>query len=304
MTTNLEFDFDYTPADRSALISEAKHTLRGLTSELGGASKASTSASIDAAELLLAQLDSAVVEFGAQPDVYKLNKEFFKEHNLAIPLRFENISKDFKYYWLRFPITFKPANNDMPFIKLKCAVEFNPNVSEGHLRPKTHAIFPDKKFKEYIGLSDSLELKIGEDAELEVAAGIPATQIGLEKASAGGNVGAKAAGQLMLKIGSFEHTWKRAEVDHSPVGTEKVFWLLEGAEYFYGDDPGFIVILKVPRVVDRVDIAAALSAYPKFSLAVATPGEALRYFTEKAANFFRKGVPVQAVKIWDITPNL
>lgn len=308
MRDNMDFDFDIEITDRSALIAEAKHTLRGLSSELGdepaNSTKAQTDALIIAAEQLLTQLDCAVAELGAHPDVFELNEKNFAEHGLAMPLHFNDLSRNFKFYWLQIPTTLKPANNDMPFIKLKCAVEFNPGVAEGQLRPKTHTIFPDKKFKQYLELSDSLELNIGEEAEFKAMGEISEIQTGASKVSAGAGANAKVAGQMKLKIGSFEHIWKRAEVDHSTVGTEKVYWLLEGAEYFASDDPGFIVVLKVPRAVEQVNIAAALRAWPKFSLGVATPGEALRYFRETVANFFRNGAPVTSIKVWNITTNL
>lgn len=304
MDNSLQFDFDFTGPSRADLLSEAQRTISGLGSELGREPGPGGESGSEAAQRLLSQLGQSIVELGAYPEVIQLKEEHFSEHGFDAPKRFKDLSKLYRFYWLRIPLTLQPAEN-MPFVKLQCAVEFNPDTREGHLRPRAHMILPDRKFKKLLELSDSLELGIGENFEFEAAAGIPKLQAGKLKAEAEGGVSAKAAGRLGFIVGPFTYTLKRAQVEHSPTDTEKVFWRLEGAEFFQEDEPTLIVVLKVPIAVKEVQIAAALEASHKFNLLAADLGDALLYFRERVANFFRKGAPIQSPpRVWDITPHL
>jgi hypothetical protein len=129
-------------------------------------------------------------------------------------------------------------------------------------------------------------------------------QVGNAEARLQAGVDAKLAGEIGVIAGPFRYSLKKAQLDHSPVGTEKVFWTLDGAEFFQDDDPTLIVVLQIPKAVEQVKIAAALQASHRFNLFVASLGAHIKYFSEQLANFFRKGAPAQDTHVWDITPNL
>jgi hypothetical protein len=286
-----DFDFDFSGTDRKTLLAEANQKMSAFDSVLGDTDQESTVIKTAAAHLL-EQLDEEVAEFSVFPEVLSLRAEDFTKHKLAVPQRFEELSGQHQFYWIRFPITLKPAEG-MHFNKLKCAVEFNPGVPEDHLRPCAQMILPDKKFRQLLELSDSLSIKIGENFEFEAAH--PDVPVEVE-------IG--AAGKLGFMVGPFKYTLKRAQLDHSGSGTEKVFWTLDGVEFFQEDDPTLIVVLRVPKGVDQVKIAGALQAYHGFNLLAATMGETISYLGKRLANFFRKGAPIQDLQEWDITPNL
>jgi hypothetical protein len=302
MDAEFRFDFDFAGTSRDALLAAARPTVRGLPREFGDAPKAAPAAP-SPADLLLDQLSRAVAEFSVYPDVFALNERHFEAHGLIVPARFKDLSREHRFYWLRFPITLKPAENTF-FKKLKVAVEFNPEVIEGHLRPRAHTILPNRKFKQLMELSDSLEIRIGEDFDFEAKVAPPEVQVGGSKVDAEAKVDAKAAGKLGLIVGPFRYTWKKAELDHSPTGTEKVFWSIDGSQFFQEDEPTFVVVLQVPKTVKQVQIAAALQAYHHFNLAAAGLADAIRYLAQQAQNFFRSGAPVENKQVWDISPSL
>jgi len=300
--SHFDFDFDFGGRSRADLLAEAKETVHGLRGPLGPEPGAADP-TVEAASRLLTELEQTVAEFSAFPQVLRLEEKHFADHGLPVPRRFQDLSQEYRFYWLHFPMTLKPLENS-PFVKLKCAVEFNPGIADGRLRPRAHMILPDKKFKQLLEFNDSLELRIGENFEFEAASEDLALQAGELKATGKASVDAKVAGNVGLLAGPFTYRLKRAQVDHSPVGTEKVFWTLDGAEFFQEDDPTLIAILQVPLTVDEVKIAAALQAYHQFSLLAGTLGEVINYLRQRLATFFRQGAPVQDTQVWDISPSL
>jgi hypothetical protein len=284
------------------LLIEASQAVRALGSNLGPNTPPSDAGEAPALSLLN-ELNQEIAEFSAYPDILQLKAEHFTEHGLTVPARFQDLSQSNKFYWLRFPITLFPLQN-FPFYKLECKVEFNPGISEGHLRPRTHQILPNRKFLQLLEFTDSLEVRIGENFEFQADSGSLEGKAGPAKAKAKGAVDAKAAGALGFVAGPFTYRLKRAQIEHSPTGTEQVFWRLAGAEFFQDDDPNFIVVLQVPNSVNEVRIAAALQAYHKPNVAAMGLGESIRYFGNQLATFFRKGAPATDTKVWDITPSL
>jgi hypothetical protein len=276
--------------------------VRGLRFELGEGSQTS-SAAIEATARLLTQLNQEVAEFSAFPDIVELEERHFTEHGLTVPIQFKDLSKQYKFYWIYFPITLFAAPN-MPFHKLECAVEFNPGTTDAHLRPRAHLILPDRKFQQLLELKDSIELQIDEDFEFSADTGALDVQVGQVKAKAKAGVEAKAAGKFGLMVGPFTYCLKKALIEHSPIGAEKVFWRLSDTTLFHEDEPTLIVVLQVPRTVKRIEVAAAMQAYHQFNLAAAGLAEALSYFRKRLATFFRKGAPIADRKVWDITSSL
>lgn len=304
MDTAIDFDFDFGGDTREQLLSKASQTAQAFSSELGDEKALGPDAAQTVASQLMEQLNQEVAQFGAQPDVYELREDHFIKGKLDVPVSFKELCQQYNFYWVRFPIILAPLDN-MPFYKLDCAVEFNPGIADGHLRPKARMILPERKFQKLLELKDNIELHIGENFEFEAAT----PEIDLQtpagpkvKASAG--VTAKAAGNLGLIAGPFVYSVKKAQINHSGIGSEKVFWKLDGAEFFQEDEPTLIVVLQVPKEVKQVRIAAALQAYHHFNLWAASLSSVIDYFGKRLANFFRQGAPIRDEQMWDITPNI
>lgn len=316
-----DFDFDFGGVSRRTLVESARQTLHALDEELGAtedvrrgmkvpgeegapaAPGAPAGETATAADALLAQLNEQRVDFSDYVDIYPLREKNFTDHGLAVPVRFKDLSKKSNFYWVRFPIYYQNKLN-MPFNKIECALEFNPGETDGFKRPRAMLLLPDRKFSNLLELTDSLTVKIGENFEFEASTGD--MQVSAGNATVGGKAGVDVAtaGNLGLAVGPFTYTLKKAKVENSSPGAEKVFWRVTGSEFFQDSVPQFVVVLQVPKEVDSVRIAAALQAYSYFNLAAAGLGEALRYLGERVANFFRAGAPVRDTQEWDISRSL
>ena len=86
-----------------------------------GAKTGAADPTVEAASHLLTQLEQTVAEFSAFPQVLRLAEKHFSDHGLPVPRRFQDLSKQYRFYWLQFPLTLKPLDNSL-FVKLKCAV--------------------------------------------------------------------------------------------------------------------------------------------------------------------------------------
>lgn len=299
---DLSFEFNFGSEDRATLLGEAVDTIRALDQELSAAERGPMRG-ISPADQLLEQLNQQQATFSQYVDIYPLREKHFSEHGLPVPARFRALTKDYNLYWIRFPIFYQNRPN-MPFNKIECLLEFNPGEAAGHLRPRALLLLPDRKFKQLLELSDSLTLRIGENFEFEAETGDLSASVGGAGGSLSAGVDVAAAGKLGLTVGPFTYTLKKAQVENSSAGSEKVFWRVTGSEFFQESAPQFVVVLQVPKSVASVRIAGALQAYSHFNLGAAGLSEALKYLGDRLANFFRKGAPVRDAREWDISPSL
>jgi hypothetical protein len=152
-------------------------------------------------------------------------------------------------------------------------------------------ILPDRRFREIAGANLDLDVRINEKFEFEAAAG------GLAA------VDAKAAAGAGFVAGPFRYSFKRALVDHTAPGAEKVFWTMQDSTFNENDDLAFIVVLQVPKEVQTVEIAGALQASHGFDVA-ANLGDLLQYFGRRLTSFFKTGAPTIARQVWNISPLL
>lgn len=293
------FDFDFGTSSRAQLLQQAAKTVAALGSDLGdGDGAPEPTAGEAAAARLFQQLDGEVAEFGAFPEIVPMAAEHFTAAGLKTPDRFVELSKTHRFYWVRIPFTLKPMDN-LPFTRLKCGIEFNPGEGAGHLRPVAQMILPDRKFQKLLESHTRLTLDIGEDFEFEAKGEGEAGG-----AKVAGGVDVKAAAGAGFTAGPFTYTLKKAKLDHTGSGTEKVFWSLDGAEFFEEEEPVLVVVLRLPLAVDHLSIAAALQASHEFRPLATNVGAFLELLGDRLANFFRKGAPAADKKVWDLTPRL
>jgi hypothetical protein len=299
----LEFGFDFSGTLRGEILAEASQAISGWERELAPGSAERMPEKVEAAKRLLTQLGTAIAELGAYPDILPVEKKHFSEYGLSVPTRFEDLNANYRFYWLRVPVTLMPGEN-MPFVKLECAIEFNPDEVAEQNRPRALSIFPDKKFQTLLATGTSLEFGLREKLDLDVTSKLPKVEAGVGSISIEGGAAGKLQTKLNVKVGPFEHVWKKALIDHSTPGTEKVFWRIEDTEFFTGDPASFVVVLQIPHSTKELNIAAVLQAYPKFSLATADLGDFLVVLTKKAVQFFRGGAPVRDTRLWHLSASL
>jgi hypothetical protein len=297
------FDFDFGAQSRAELLTQVGKSVAGLASDLGGGVPKKGKAH-EAARQLLADLGTEIAQFSTFPEIVPLKAEHFELHGVKAPARFTDLSQNHRFYWIRFPLTLRPADNK-PFVKLQCAVEFNPGKDPGHLRPVAQMILPDKRFQTLLQGNASLTLGIGEDFEFKASGAqdiaVPVANVA---AAAKGSVDVKVAGAAGMAVGPFTYTLKKARINHSGSGTERVFWTLDGAEFFEEQEPVLVVVLRVPNEVKEVQVAAALQASHEFKILAAPIGALLEYLGKRISEFFRAGAPAAHTQVWDLTPRL
>ncbi len=291
-----DFDFDFQDVSREDLLTEAERTMEALGNELGPDTQTQESAK-NAFDQLVEELKGSVAQFGESPEVLELEERHFTDHGLLVPVRFKDLAVNHRFYWIRLPFTFWTQDN-LPFVKLECGLEFNPQTPVVGGRPLAQMILPDKKFAQQLEVTGSLNLQIGQNFEFEATSGKIEGSLGSGKASLQAGVEAKEAGKLGIMAGPFMYKMKKALIDHSPPGTEKVFWRLSGAQFFQEDVPTLIVVAKVPRDLPEVQMVAVLQAYHRPNLLA----QFFAFFSKRLASFFEKGAPLLHEKEWFIPP--
>lgn len=318
-----EFDFAYAFGDsnRQQLLAEAEAALaepdsdtkdayRGIPQKdevYRRAGPADSKSSREFALQLLRDLNQTHAEFGAFPEIYALNDETFVKNHLPVPAHLKELGKHYRLYWVRFPLVLHALAN-IPFTKLECVVEFNPQESDEEARPLALQIFPNRKFKRLLEFRDSLSVGITENLDFAIDVGTINSAIGDAGVKEGAKIDGAWDGRMHLLVGPFTYELKKAQIEHSSVGSEKVFWRISGTEFFQEEDVPLIVILKIPKQIEHVEIGAALQAYHAPNFGAMEPEQVMGYFVDHVAAFLRGGAPirnpVQGTKTWDISQHL
>ena len=300
MVEKLDFSFDMSGIDRQALLADAAQRLDLRKTPLGGEAEQVPETPEGA---LTRALQEDVAEFSAFPVVHKISDEDFLKQKLKVPITVQQLAKDYNFYWIYFPIALFPQQN-WAFNRLEVAVEFNPEDPVAYTRPKAYQIMPEKKFQKLLELGDHLEVGIDEGLQFKAKALTPELTTKYLEGKLGGYVDVKAAGGLGLVMGPFVYTLKKAKINHTPVGMEKVFWRLDGAEFFQDDDPAIVVLTQIHKDVKQVQVVAVMQAYRYFSYGAAGLQQAVNVLVASAKRFFKSGLPLRDEASWDLTPKL
>jgi hypothetical protein len=296
-----DFSFNMQGIDRHALLAEAAARLDALGGYLGG-SDATTSETEEGR--LLRELDGDTIGFPEFPTVYKITDENYLTSNLKVPVNFRTLTQDFNFYWLYIPVALFPKSAHRGFRKLEMIIEFNRGETIPHLRPRAYQILPNKKFQTLLEISNHVEVRLDENFELSATAMTTETHLGYVSAKTEAGLTVKQAAGLGMVLGPFSYHLTRTQIDHTPIGYEKVRWTLDGAEFFQQDAPELIVIVQIPIAVKQLKVEAAMQAYRYFSLLPSNLQRAIDDFPEWIQRFLRAGLPVPGEAVWDLTPRM
>ena len=84
----------------------------------------------------------------------------------------------------------------------------------------------------------------------------------------------------------------------------KVFWRLDGREFFEENSPALVAITRVPKETKEVTIKAAMQAYRYFRFGAAGIQQAVSVLPSVFRSWFEGGAPIRHETTWNITPNL
>lgn len=284
-------DFSYqVPENRAALLFDAADRIERLTGHLGEGD-----AQPDPYSGLLRDLATDTAQFAAQPDVRPL-PQVNPSAEAVTAFKLEN---RFTFWWLRIPLLLFPRRN-WAFNRLEVRVEFSPDEPRPELRPKAFDIMPDRRFDAVLKAGAHALLGVGADGHFAVrtpSVSIPVTGGAVLEAGAGAHADASVGTQVGFNV---EFRGVVARVDHTAPGLEKVFWRLDGAEFFQENQPELVVVLQVPHEVENATVVGVLQAYRRFNLFPTRLQTAIRQLPEALRVFFQQGAPLADRRTYQI----
>jgi hypothetical protein len=294
------FSLDIRGVDRDRLIAEAAAEIDAL----GGVFGADDTPAATPEAQLARMLSEEIAELPHHPDVLEITEQDFAVSGREVPAAFAKRAEKSAIYWVRFPLALRPKH-DWAFSRLELAVEFNPGGDEpAWRRPTALSILPNRDFTDRFKASANVDVSF--DTAFELTAGIPEITI-----PTGAPVPVTAAAQASGKLGAglgiatrYEWRLQKARIDHTETGLPRVFWRIDGTHFFAQDVPTPIVVLEVPRPVERLEVAAAMQAYRNVSLLNANLQETVKQLPKRLRDFFKGGSPLRDERSWDVAPSL
>lgn len=294
MPADLDFTTELTGLDRHEFLAEATRRLTALESHLGPGDQVRAAESV-AMSRALAE-DTA--DFGCFPLIYRIEAEDFQQRDGSVPSGLLELSERYRYYRIEFPVVLFPRYS-WRFDRLEVRLQFTSDGPPDAV-PTAREIFPNRRLMELGSLTDKFTLRL--TSELRFAIDVPPIPLGL--VMTGGSTGVDAATETRLTIGPFEYHLRRLIIDHTPPGTERVFWRLDDARLMQEDQPRFIVVMQAPIAADRVGVVAALQAYRDYNFLSDRVRNTIHELPEAFRTFFKNGAPLRADAQYDLTEHL
>jgi hypothetical protein len=298
---SLDFSFnqDLSGIDRTAVLQEAAQRLDAMGAHLGMDASKTVTEEGKAARALA----DDVAEFAGFPQVYKITDQDFVKARFTVPASFAKLTKEYSFYWLFFPVVLFPQYN-WAFNRLELEVKMRSENPAPHMQPVAHQILPNQQFQTLVQADTNLEITLGENFEFSAKIPTLSANAGVLSGTVGAGVDAKGAAGAGLVLGPFNYHVKRAKIQHTTTGAERVFWRLDGAEFFQEDAPQPVIVVRVPKSVKEVHIEANLYAYRYLNLAAAGLQSAIASLPKALRLFFEGNLPLGSSASWDLTPSL
>ena len=296
--TNLGFSVNMEGIDRDALLAQAALELDALHGHLGNEPAFQQETPEGA---FVRGLAKDVAEFDKKGNLYpyKITKADFTASKVEVPVRFLKLAQEFDFYEMRIPFNLWPRP-DWAFNYLEMQVELD---APGASQPAIYQILPAKQFQDMVSVDGRLEVRLGENFEFQAAAPpiIVPTGIPGVGASARAEVEASVKSGAGVVIGPFIYHWKKTKINNDGVGTRRVFWRIDGAEFFQENDLNLLVIVQTPKVLKELTVDARMIAGRYFSLANSNLQRAVKQLPEALRTFFQNGAPIPDQHSWTVS---
>lgn len=304
-----DFSFAFEDGEQpGSLILEARRSIDAAYGPLSPNAPTAQSEAQKAADRLLTELQSNVAEFSnAQPHLQPLTRESFALQNAIMTPDVAQLFTTHKLYWLRVPYTLQ-AKSDHRFERVELVIELNPGA-DALERPRVEAALPQNEFTNLT--TTVVELSLGIDESLHFSAKVgspplprtPVSEPGDTMPTGGGAATGDQTGKVSFVAGPFTYRVRRALIERSPLGTEKVFWRISSEEKLE-DPPELVAVIAVPVGTARLQISAALQAYSSPQVLQMTLGNFFRFLGNRLRTFFVAGAPTRDVQVWDLSKTL
>ena len=298
---SLDFSYseDLSGIDRAELLQQAAQRLDARGAHLGMDTRKTVTEEGKTARAIV----DDVAEFAGYPQVYKITDKDFVKAKFNVPASFTKLTKEYTFYWLFFPVLLFPQY-DWAFNRLELEVKMRSDDPAPHMQPVAHQILPNQQFQSLVQADTNLEISLGENFEFSAKVPTLSANAGVLSGTVGAGVDVKGAAGAGLVLGPFNYHVKRAKIQHTTTGAERVFWRLDGAEFFQEDAPQPVIVVRVPKNVKEVHIDASLYAYRYFNLAAAGLQSAIASLPKALRLFFEGNLPLGSSANWDLTPSL
>jgi len=290
----LDFSAELTDA-RTSILMDAARRVDALAGHLGD--EHGSDPAPDQFGDLLRRLTEDSVEFGAFPDVLPVPILDLPNADRTSVAWQAALDDGFTFWWVRLPVLLFPRKG-WGFTRLEMRIEFNPDEPEPRHRPRAFDILPNRRFDTLVSAGVELDVGVGADGHFSVRPG----ELPLPGGSAGGAVAVGIGAAVRLDVVPIRLRMTKARVNHTAEGLDKVFWRLDGAEFFAENPPQLIVILQVPREAEFVQIRAIMRAYRRFTFFPAGLQAMIRQLPAALRTFFSEGAPIGAAVRFDLTP--
>lgn len=298
--THLGFSVDLEGIDRRALLMRAAQELDGMQDHLGG-ERGPTRETPNGALMREIADDEVRTGFDKEGAIfpYKYTRGDFKGAKDGVPVRFRKLSQDFNFYEMRIPFNLRtspawPFNFLEMQVILKAAADF---------QPIAYQILPDKKFQSYIEGNARFEVGLNANFEFAVATPlfeVPTTVPGVG-VKAGADAGAKVGGGVDVVIRPFTFRWGKMKINNDGVGTRRVFWRIDGLEFFQENDLTLLIVVQAPKTVKELIVDAQMAAARYPGSASAKLQKALKQLTHTSdASFIDDGAATRDKHAWVI----
>jgi hypothetical protein len=286
--------------EREKLLLDAAAKIDALAGHLGSESADAGGGGSEYGDLLRG-LAEDTAEFGAYPDIYPIPVLDLPNADHTSAAWKAALEDGFTFSWVRIPLVLFPRRN-WAFNRLEVRIEFNPREQDPQLRPKAFDILPNRRFDTVMKVGTEVTIRVGADAHFALATGDIALDIGGASASVGAGVKTKGSIGAELGFAPMPYRAVAARVNHTDEGLERVFWRLDGGEFFRESSPQLIVIVQVPRGCTNPEMLGVMQAYRRFNLFPAGLQAAIRQLPEAFRVFFSQGAPIRATARYELTP--
>jgi hypothetical protein len=214
--------------------------------------------------LAIQSLRETEVTFGHPYDnLIQLTPELFEEIGVELgPIQRRQIDNDFDFYYMTLAVSMHPKRGAV-FQLVECRLEFGP---EGMRMPIVQTIFPQAQWRTVLEWGGSMNLGLNGNLDWEV--GVDGDKI-QEITKLGHIPSAKLKTNNELKafivLPDYKFGLGRSEISATGEGNARCTWRLQNPELQETQTVRFVVIFKVPKGMEMVELTGTVIAEPNMS---------------------------------------
>jgi hypothetical protein len=284
------------PVDTNQLLNTAIEEARRWETPLGKVRRGKAEEAFEA-------LSNGRIELGhPQAHTQRLRPKDFEKHGIPLAPEIKKAMRGkqgYAFYVLPVPVLLHPGRGAQ-YNLLESQITFQ--AGQDQRQPAIQRIFPTPLWNPVLDWGGKLHLAL--NGNLEWGAEVAETEVEI------GNLSGELTGLVnnlnqlagFIRIVPFEHTLGRMEIEAQFASTTAM-WRLDSRRVIQSQQHvRFIVLLKVPKEVEQVQIEAAAQAEPSFDWLTAQIDhvferlpEAIRQIVKK-----REGLPMQDFQTWTL----